>query len=94
MEPVAKVLQTKVINMDEVHCHVKKLLSILKSDRSEKNSEFVFKEILSSAKNISADFYEDFLLPRTISKTIPTSGSSTKSAEDCFRVSLFIPYLD
>jgi hypothetical protein len=93
-EPVANILQSKTINLEEVHCHVDKLLIMLKNSRDEKNVEYVFKEILTSAKKIAEIFCIELSMPRIVSKQIQRSNFSTSSVEDYFRISLFIPYLD
>ena len=38
LEPIGNIHQTKVINLDEVHCHIENLLNILKTDGNENNA--------------------------------------------------------
>ena len=79
MEPIANILQTKVINLDEVHCHKEKLLNILKTDRRENNAESVFfKEFLKKLRI----FVKIFLYNVQYSKKFQPQGGTSKSSDE------------
>ena len=55
-EPVTNILQTKTINLEEVHSHVEKVLEIVKNNRDEKHVASVFKELFTSVKELTEFF--------------------------------------
>uniref|UniRef100_A0A6P7H0M6 Uncharacterized protein LOC114348859 n=1 Tax=Diabrotica virgifera virgifera TaxID=50390 RepID=A0A6P7H0M6_DIAVI len=92
LEPIANTLQGISINFVDVHHHINLITRTCEKQRSEVDSNFA--DIFSYALSICETLNIEVGKPRICGRQIHRSNYESDSAEDYFRKSIFIPYLD
>ncbi|CAG9822111.1 unnamed protein product [Phaedon cochleariae] len=92
LEPVTKILQGKSVNLLDVQKHLENLLQIFENNRKDGNE--CFGSIFTKSMEIANEFGIEIQQPRIAKRQINRTNIETASAEDYFRISLFIPYMD
>lgn len=92
LEPVANKLQGVSIDLLAVKHHIDTLITMFENDRTNANTVFsvIFKKCIEFANELDVDIK----IPRIVPRQINRSNVQGRSAEEYFRVSVFIPYLD
>ena len=92
IKPLTVKLQTKTQDATFTHQHIRDVTTCLQNFRDE--AEATFLDWFEEACNIAVVSRFDVQKPRTCSKQTLRDNHCTESAEDYFRVSVFVPFLD
>lgn len=91
LEPLANKLQGVSINFVDVHHHINLIIDICGKHRSDDSYST---DIFSKASSIAESLNIGIGKPRICGRQTYRSNYESDSAEDYFRKSIFIPYLD
>ncbi|XP_042913321.2 52 kDa repressor of the inhibitor of the protein kinase-like [Parasteatoda tepidariorum] len=92
LEPVCNQLQKVNTDLREVTDYVVKLIDVLQIHRNNASEEFT--AIFTKAEHICEELGIEMNRPRVASRQVHRSNLPSENAEEFFRRSLFIPYLD
>ncbi|KAK5648108.1 hypothetical protein RI129_003000 [Pyrocoelia pectoralis] len=91
--PLSVLLQEKSLDLASALQHAKEVLATLRNLR--KNAEKIFNEIFNSASRLSEEVFKtEVKIPRLTTKQTNRANPQTTSAENYYRVTVFIPCLD
>lgn len=88
LEPISVLLQNKQINLLDCQNHIRRLISVLQDERDQ------FGNIYTECENFSQSIGIDITIPRIVSKQSKRANYTTDDAEEYFKFSLFLPYID
>lgn len=92
LEPLCNKLQEVNINIKAAHDHITKLTDVFQSHRKNATAEFAV--IFVKAKGICEELDVELKRPRVVERQVYKANYPSENAEDFFRRSIFIPYLD
>ena len=92
LEPVTQMLQAIATDVLTVRKHIQELLGVFRNDRE--NAKLKFQQLFCKSQKLSEKFEVDITVPRRSKKMMHRSNYDAKDAEEYYRVSVYIPYLD
>lgn len=92
LEPVTNKLQGVCINLLSVKDHINQLMTVFLNDRE--NSDGIFSTIFKEVEEIAQLSDIEIKMPRITGRQTQRSNILATSAEQYFRLNIFIPYLD
>lgn len=92
LEPVTNKLQGVSVDLLSVKQHIDQLLTIFANDRE--NSEDIFSLIFKEVEEMAQISDIEIKIPRITGRQTHRSNVPATSAEQYFRLNIFIPYLD
>ncbi|KAJ8926190.1 hypothetical protein NQ314_021446 [Rhamnusium bicolor] len=92
LEPVTNSLQGKSVNLLDVQKHIQNLLQIFENNRKDANE--CFRSIFTRSVEIADEFRREIEQPRISRRQINRPNIQTATAEEYFRISFFIPYMN
>lgn len=92
--PLSKLLQKESLDLQHASESIKNVLSVLESRRAD--ADTYFKGVSVQVENIASKLNIELRKPRTVGRQVHRSNYplQSKSMEDYYRVSVFIPLLD
>ena len=92
LEPVTQSLQSVQLDTMKVYQHIQDLISMFEDQRTY--AEWEFSKLWSEAKQHAEELNVSLTAPRVCGRQKNLTNVVTDSAEEYFRISIYIPYVD